>query len=649
VLDNLLSAGINVILMMCARRFIPLSLLFLVAVGVLRAAGNPEKWLEVRSPHFIVIANGNEKQARRVAQQFELIRGVFKLVYPNARLDPGEPVIILAGKDEKTLRALLPGYWEKKGQARPGGVFVHGQEKNYVALRLDAPEANPYHVIYHEYVHLLASLNFRWLPVWVSEGLAEFFASVEIEGKTVLIGRPTAEHLRLLRRTELIPLDTLFAAGHDSPFYNEENKASIFYAESWAVIHYLLVGDNQAHEDLFIHYLSLLQNEVDEPVARQRAFGDLGQLKQEIEAYLRLFSFYGFRVKAPETVDPAQFTVREVTPAASAAVRGDFLLHTQRLVEARALLEEALRLDPSFAPAQESMGFLHFQAEDYDEAAECFEKAVQLDSRSYLAQYYFAMLKAREFQGKGNLSPVEGSLRRAIELNSQFAPAYANLAGLFLRQQKNPEEALALARRAVQLEPGAAGYQVILVSALIQNRRMDEARHLAERIRATATSPEELSDAENLLASIQMYQEYDAARQRAEERARADEGEFKRKWEETQQAIRERGRQEKEDEAAAQPAPAFLTGKSKAGWSSGRVEAVSCVGSSVELTLQGTLGKLRLHSEDYGKIEILTTSWTSPQPFDPCQNLDGHQAAIFYRQYGGSPYDGEIVSIEVRE
>jgi len=635
--------------MMCARRFIPLSLLFLIAGRVLRAAENPQRWLELRSPHFIVITNGNEKQTRRVAQQFELIRGVFKLVYPKARLDPGEPVIILAGKDEKTLRALLPRYWEKKGQARPGGVFVHGQEKNYVALRLDAPEANPYHVIYHEYVHLLTSLNFRWLPVWVSEGLAEFFASAEIEEKTVLIGRPTAEHLRLLRQTELIPLGTLFAAGQDSPFYNEENKASVFYAESWAVIHYLLVGDEQAHENLFVNYLSLLQNEVDEPVARQRAFGDLDQLKREIEAYLNLLSFYGFRLKSPEGVDPAQFTVRKVTPAASAAVRGDFLLHTQRPVEARAFLEEALRLDPNFAPAYESMGFLHFQEEDYDEAADFFEKAVQLDSRSYLAQCYFAMLKEREFQGKGDLGPVEGSLRRAIELNNEFAPAYANLADLYLRQQKNPEEALALARRAAQLEPGEAGYQLIVVSALIQNRQMDEARHLAERIRATAKSPEERSGAEGLLASIQMYQEYDAARKRAEERVRADEEEFKRKLEETRQAIRERGGQEKGDEAAAQTAPTLSAGKSKAGWSSGWVVAVSCNRSSLELTLQGTLGNLRLHSDDYPKIEYPPTSWTPPQPFDPCQHLQGHRAAISYRQYGGSPYDGEIVSIEVRK
>ena len=418
--------------------------------------------------------------------------------------------------------------------------------------------------------------------------------------------------------------------------------------------HYLLVGDKGAHESQFHQYVSLLQQEMDEPEARRRAFGDLEQLKESIQNYIGRFSFYGIRVKTPEGVDPSQFAMRETTPAQSAAVRGDFLLCTQRPVEAQALLEEALRLEPNLAPAHESMGFLYFQREDYDQAGECFQKAVQLDSRSYLAQYYFAMLKEREFRGRDDPGPVEASLRRAIELNNQFAPAYATLASLYLRQQKNPEETLSLARRAAELEPGRSGYQLMVVSALLLNRRVEEARQLAERIRDTARSPEERADAEGLLASIQQYQEYEAAHKRAEERARAEEEEFKKKLAEAQQAVSARGEREKQEgataaAAAVQAAPVLPAGISRAGWSAGQVVAVSCNSPALELTLQGTFSKLRLHSSDYLKVEITTTAGNSPPSFDPCQDLKGHQAAISYRQYDGSPYDGEIVSVEVRK
>jgi hypothetical protein len=65
--------------------------------------------------------------------------------------------------------------------------------------------------------------------------------------------------------------------------------------------------------------------------------------------------------------------------------------------------------------------------------------------------------------------------------------------------------------------------------------------------------------------------------------------------------------------------------------------------------LQGTLSKLRLHASNYFKIELVMTTWKLPEGFNPCQHLQGHVAAISYRSFEGSAYDGEIVSVEVRK
>ncbi len=40
----------------------------------------------------------------------------------------------------------------------------------------------------------------------------------------------------------MLPLRTLFEVDHKSPHYNEKNKTSIFYAQSWALMHYLIIG-----------------------------------------------------------------------------------------------------------------------------------------------------------------------------------------------------------------------------------------------------------------------------------------------------------------------------------------------------------------------------------------------------------------------
>jgi len=155
----------------------------------LRAADKSETWIEVRSPHFTVYTNGNEKQARRTADQFEQIRALFQKAFPKMRVDPGKPFLILAAKHENTLKTLLPDYWERKGGTHPAGMFVGGTERHYVVLRLDVEGENPYHVIYHEYVHMLNALNFRHLPVWLNEGIAEFYGNTSITDKDIGIGR----------------------------------------------------------------------------------------------------------------------------------------------------------------------------------------------------------------------------------------------------------------------------------------------------------------------------------------------------------------------------------------------------------------------------------------------------------------------------
>src|SRR5260370_8717858 len=52
----------------------------------LRSRDKVEPWVEVRTAHFVVGSDGGEKGARRVAEQFELVRRVFQAAMPNAHL-----------------------------------------------------------------------------------------------------------------------------------------------------------------------------------------------------------------------------------------------------------------------------------------------------------------------------------------------------------------------------------------------------------------------------------------------------------------------------------------------------------------------------------------------------------------------------------
>ena len=185
-----------------------LLLLPILAAALAPARDKAETWTELRSPHFVVVTNANEKQGRRVADQFERMRSVFQAAFPTLQIDPGSPIIVLAIKDEKDFKALEPQDYLAKGSVKLGGLFLRAPDKNYVLMRLDAEGDHPYAVVYHEYTHLLLSKSADWMPLWLNEGLAEFYQNSDIHEKDVSLGEPSADNLALLKQSKLLPLAT---------------------------------------------------------------------------------------------------------------------------------------------------------------------------------------------------------------------------------------------------------------------------------------------------------------------------------------------------------------------------------------------------------------------------------------------------------
>jgi len=80
----------------------------LIAVFVVNAGAKTDSWLQVRTPHFVVLSNAGEKQALHVADQFERMRAVFHKRFPRAQVDAASPIIVIALKDKKDFQTLEP-------------------------------------------------------------------------------------------------------------------------------------------------------------------------------------------------------------------------------------------------------------------------------------------------------------------------------------------------------------------------------------------------------------------------------------------------------------------------------------------------------------------------------------------------------------
>ena len=90
---------------------------------------------EVRSPNFRVLTDGSDRQARRIAREFEEMRAIFAVAFTNMRLSTGAPLLIFAMQNERSMKSLAPAMWHDKGP-KPAGLFQHGMGK---AIRDCAP------------------------------------------------------------------------------------------------------------------------------------------------------------------------------------------------------------------------------------------------------------------------------------------------------------------------------------------------------------------------------------------------------------------------------------------------------------------------------------------------------------------------------
>ncbi len=600
-------------------------------------------WIEVRSPHFTVISDASPKQARRTARVLEQFRSLIQTAMPKLKVDASAPLIACVLRDEKGFKALLPEDMLGKGAAMPGGLFTASPEKSFVLLMADTPLDQGYHAIYHEYVHQIMRLNFPELPLWLSEGFAEFFGNANISDGTSDLGIATPNLLLTLENSMMIPLETLLSVANDSPYYRQEGKVEVFYAQSWALTHYFMLGDKNAHTRQLMQFLDLLRQDVPEEEAIKRAFGDLKILEKNLSRYTRSMAFYHYRVAAKLDVKEDQYSIRTLSPAESLALRGEILVHVGRLDEAKAMLRQSLELDSRSAIANEAMGLLYNRLQDSALAEKYFTAAAELDSKSYLAQYFAA--QAAFERGESKL--IEGYLRKALTINPDFAPACRILSEHLTMQRDKLPEALELARKAASLEPANLSHRIHAGYVLLAMGNEDEASTLAERILAIAKSDRDRNQAESLRVQIKERRERAREEQR---RAAAVKEEIQKmeerrlRDEELEEQLREQAEQRKQ---IAKTTPVKTGAAAKA---SGIIRSVKCDFPAVMDVVLDSSGKLlKLRAENYYQVQYWAVAAPGKTGFQPCEELESKRVEIEFLTVSGQDYSGLIKTVAIQK
>ncbi len=264
-------------------------------------AAEQSPWLEIHSAHFTVITDAGDKKGREVALRFEQMRAVFASLLTKDRLNQPLPLTILAFKNDKSYFQIAP---LRQGQPIDvPGFFLPGEDQNFIVLNLF--EEEPWRAVAHDFAHMLLNYNYPPAQGWFDEGLVEYFSSIRVDNKQVEIGGDPELHASVAKDLLQNQLDThpqksltellgaqvwlsipdLFTMKHDTSTYNEGTHRTLFYAESWMVMHYLLhqkkLPETGAYFDL------VLNQKVPVEEAIQKAYGvSQQQLEQAVKDYL---------------------------------------------------------------------------------------------------------------------------------------------------------------------------------------------------------------------------------------------------------------------------------------------------------------------------------------------------------------------------
>jgi tetratricopeptide (TPR) repeat protein len=471
---------------------------FLIAAPARSLPPRQEPWIEVKTANFTLFSNAGEGDTRRVGADLERLRDALSQLSPGLTLNAPFPTWIYVFKSTASLQPYQRSYGGKPLDA--GGYFLSQPQGNYVAID-DRPKskADPSTIVYHEYFHYVARNNYGDLPLWLHEGLAEYYSTFEVSRNDALVGLPIAEHVLWLRKNPWIPLAQLFTVDLNSKDYNESARRGAFYAESWALTHYLLAGSPERRGQL-LELLRLTKAGTPGKEAFQKVFGDdPTALEREAHNYVKSYTFNYTRTP----IQPEANLTMAAQPMAWPDVLfrlGDLL--TNLGPEHHAAAEEdfraALAIMPGHGLSLAGLGLLAELADRPREARPFYEQAAKLAPDDFLVQYRYAKNLLDDPQ-PDSLRAARAALNRVVALRPDFGEAWARLGYTYQAEESMDENAVHILETAHRLLPSRMDVAHNLALAYARTGHRDQAEELIEHVLVPQAEPDEVLSAREAL------------------------------------------------------------------------------------------------------------------------------------------------------
>ena len=446
-----------------------------------------KNWIEIDSPHFLVVTEQPEDVARQMIVDLENLRYISNRVRGAQSL--GGPPLTIVAMSKYSFRALrLP--------AGMDGVFTLSRHGYAALASLDgyaaSSDENNYSraTILHEYHHFLMhySPETTSYPTWYDEGMSEYWSSLVIRDGMAWFGKGVGRENQLGNMWGVASFKTkwLFSSPRLKFDKEPENVAETgqFYAQSTYAIHYFN-SSPQLRQQL-ADYLRLHNMGVSQDQAVRTAFKkSYAELDRDLLSYVT----HNMKVRGFSTgkngldLPQVQVKVSKLDQAATYAILADVVPRFSKRDNkaSRELIETNLKLHPDDVDAN-LIAIAYDAVDDADTRLPALLKRYPNDARVLAARVEALRNTAFSLHDTGApgwealLLEARQLYRRAIKADPNTTLAYYGLGYLYLLlpESEPVQEGIAGLDTAVIYEPNPGNFRA-LARLYLRDKQLDNA------------------------------------------------------------------------------------------------------------------------------------------------------------------------------
>ncbi|MBI1403556.1 MAG: DUF1570 domain-containing protein [Porphyrobacter sp.] len=491
------------------RRFFALAAL---AAGFLAGSPAAAEWHKAETDRFVVYSDTSEKDIRSFAERLERFHTAMAKVtgFDPPKPSPSNRVTVYAVGSDATLKRI---YGDSNSAVAGFYIPRAGGSVAFVPnVRLDARETDfTLVVLLHEYAHhfTLSSASYA-LPRWITEGMAEFFASVKFEPNGGLdIGLPANHRIGELNYAKRLNIEDIL--DYDRITRDRGPQRDGFYGQAWLMFHYLMFSKERLPQ--YRAYVQKFRQGEPSLQAAEEAFGDLDTLDRELKLYQRRSNIPAIRLNA-EALPTGDVTVTPLSEGMNEMI--DVIIRSRRGVnrdQALALLPDARRIAdkyPGDAGVLTALAEAEYDAGNDAEAIAAADRALAIDpsrTNAYVQKGYALFRIAAAAEGEAADAAYVAAMEPFQKLNARepdhplpliyYYRSYVN------RGREPVETARAALERAEQLAPFDKGLRLSVGIMMIREGRNSLARYVLAPLAADAHGRGDGARAAKLIAVLE--------------------------------------------------------------------------------------------------------------------------------------------------